>query len=261
MNQKQRHFQYLIGLLVLAGFISCASFPSRQVRSPNDRWSHNKIYEEVRLNIPRKKVANRFQKPPEYRLGIGDVLEVKFFYHPEFNETITVGPDGRVSLQRIGFLYVVDMPPSKLQVLIKKKYAEIVKDPEVTVFLREFAALKVYVLGQVQNPGGFAWQKNLTVVRAIAEVGGFTRAAKYSDILLLRLENRHLVVRKINLKEMLKGRTRQRDFRLKPNDVIHVPMRTIANVKEYVNHFYDLILPPLEIYYRAGLVQNYFRGE
>ena len=90
---------------------------------------------------------------PEYRLGFGDEIEVKFFNNAQFNEMITVRPDGRITLEKIGDIYVTGMTPSQLDSLITTTYADIIRDPEVTVFVRKFGSYQTYILGEVGDPG------------------------------------------------------------------------------------------------------------
>ncbi|MFQ6103275.1 MAG: polysaccharide biosynthesis/export family protein [Candidatus Glassbacteria bacterium] len=75
---------------------------------------------------------------PEYRLGFGDVIEVKFFNNERFNETVKVRPDGRISMERMGEIFVTGLTPLELDSLITLKYSEFIQQPEVTVILREF---------------------------------------------------------------------------------------------------------------------------
>jgi len=195
---------------------------------------------------------------PEYQIEVGDVIEVKFFYQDELNEIVSVRPDGRITLQRIGAIFALGMTPSRLQEIVTIKYAEIIKEPEVTVFIRKFSDLRVYVMGEVKNPGGLTWQQNLTMMRAVADAGGFNKGAQLTSVLLLRLENDHLQAQRVDLKDLLRGRNLSRDIRLKPNDVIYVPSRFIMHVKEFVTNFYDVVLPPLDMYYRAAVLDRIY---
>jgi len=90
---------------------------------------------------------------PEYTLGFGDVLEIKFFNNNQFNEIVSVRPDGRITMEKIGDIFVDGMTPSQLDSLITKTYADIILNPDVTVFVRQFGGYKVFVLGEVNTPG------------------------------------------------------------------------------------------------------------
>jgi len=59
-------------------------------------------------NSKSHKLAQNRNSIPEYRLGFSDVIEIKFFRNPRFNETVTIRPDGRISLEKIG-LRMIDL--------------------------------------------------------------------------------------------------------------------------------------------------------
>ena len=92
--------------------------------------------------------STKKQSKPEYLLGFGDVIEIKFFRNTEFNETVTVRPDDRISLQKVGELEVSGMTPSQLDSVITAIYSEFVLEPEVTVIVRQFGGQNFYVLGK-----------------------------------------------------------------------------------------------------------------
>jgi protein involved in polysaccharide export with SLBB domain len=69
------------------------------------------------------------QELPEYRIGYGDLLEVKFFNNPEFNETVRVRPDGRITLQRVGEMFVVGKTPGEVTAEIVETYKQILVAP------------------------------------------------------------------------------------------------------------------------------------
>ena len=85
---------------------------------------------------------------PEYQLGFGDVIEVKFFDNERFKETVKVRPDGRISLECIGDIFVAGMTPAQLDSLVTRTYAEIIQNPDVTIFVRDFGGYQVYVLAR-----------------------------------------------------------------------------------------------------------------
>ena len=74
----------------------------------------------------------------DYRLRVGDELDVKFFFNPELNEEVAVRPDGRISLQLVGEVMSAGRTVQELQTILKEKYEEELKNPEITVILRSF---------------------------------------------------------------------------------------------------------------------------
>ena len=205
--------------------------------------------------------ANRTHYIPEYRLGLGDVIDVKFFRNPEFNEQITIRPDGRISLPRVGELLVAGMTPAQLDSVITKAYAEFVVDPDVTVIVRQFSGNQIYVLGQVTKPGGYPIQKNMTLIEAVAAAGGATNSAKLGSIMLLRKKpSLELVAYHVSLSKTLEGDNKpemtQNNPLLHPQDIIYIPKTAFSSTTEFMSKLYDGFLTPLDLYLRALLYYN-----
>lgn len=203
-------------------------------------------YEEGRQILSEKSVV------PEYRLGFGDVIEVKFFHNPRFNETITVRPDGRIAMERIGEIFVSGMTPMELDNLITAKYSEFVQEPEVTVFVREFAGYQVYVLGEVNDPGGYPIQRNMTLLQALAAAGGTKDGAKLQNIMVLRRgENGEVGAYKVDLKHSIEssnGDLIENDQFVQALDIVYVPKTFIASTATFMTQVYAGFIPPVDLY-------------
>jgi len=200
--------------------------------------------------------STKKQSKPEYLLGFGDVIEIKFFRNSEFNETVTVRPDDRISLQKIGELEVSGMTPSQLDSVITTTYSEFVLEPDVTVIVREFGGLNVYVLGEVESPGGYPVERDMSLLQALAVAGGPTNSAKLGSVLVLRRDQgKRGQAIKVNLVKLLKGKSQleiaQNNILIHPYDIVYVPKTPIANVADFMTKIYDVFLPPVDIYLRA----------
>ncbi|MDZ7723096.1 MAG: polysaccharide biosynthesis/export family protein [candidate division KSB1 bacterium] len=192
-----------------------------------------------------------FRPGAQYRLGFGDKLDVKFFNNQEYNESVAVRPDGRISLPRIGDIRVVGMSVSKLDTIITNTYAEILISPDVTVIVREFGGQDCYVLGHVKNPGVYPLNKGLSVIRAIAAAGGPKQSAKMNSVLLIRAtEDHNMLAERLDLDMSNLGSAMQHDRMLRPYDVIFVPPTFISDLGGYLNQIYDIVLRPLDIWVR-----------
>ena len=147
-------------------------------------------------------------------MGYGDVIDVKFFYNENLNETLTIRPDGRITLPRLGDVLIVGMTPTQLDQLITEKYSEIVRGPDVTVIVREIGEEVVYVLGEVNDPGGYPLNPSgTTVLGAISLASGFKHTAKLSSIILIKKNAQGVpVASRVNLqrKSIRARRTRGR---------------------------------------------------
>jgi protein involved in polysaccharide export with SLBB domain len=96
----------------------------------------------VRLDAMSQSVAPSAAAPvfDEYRIQIGDQLDIKFFYNPTLNEQVTVRPDGRFSLQLIQEVVAAGLTPAALTRELTDRYALNLKQPEVTVIVRSFGS-------------------------------------------------------------------------------------------------------------------------
>ena len=189
---------------------------------------------------------------PEYRLGFGDVIEIKFFNNERFNETVTVRPDGRISLQRVGDLQISGMTPTQLDSIITETYLQILINPDVTVFVRQFAGYNVYVLGEVNQPGGYPITRNMTLLQLLAEAGGTKDGAQLKSVMVLRPgENGDVSAVRVDLKKPMKGDHIPERYYVRSQDIVYVPKTFISNVSAFLKHIYDGVLPPLDVYSRV----------
>jgi polysaccharide export outer membrane protein len=197
-------------------------------------------------------------RPASYRLGYGDVIEVKFFHNSEYNETVAVRPDGRISLQRIGDIDVVGMTPMALDDIVTESYAEILVNPDVTVIVREFGGQEVYVLGEVDKPGMYSLTKGMTILRAVAAAGGAKRSGKMNSIMLVRSdeEMRQAEVSRLDVSLSSMSENIRNDLPLKDYDIVYVPKTFVADVSDFITQLYDIILPPFDVWSRWSIWSN-----
>jgi polysaccharide export outer membrane protein len=179
---------------------------------------------------------------PNYYLQPGDEMDIKFFYNPDLNETVTVRPDGRISLQLVEEIEAAGLTPAELDKIITERYSKELDNPEVAVIVRSFTGQKVYVGGEVNSPRTLPLTGNLTVMQAIVDAGGLTRMAKNKDIIVIRRGSDYKPLpRKINLEALLEGN--EKDIRLQPYDIVYVPKSKIDNINEWINKYIRLMIP------------------
>ena len=170
-----------------------------------------------------------------YRINPSDTLELTFPLTPEFNQTVTVQPDGYITLRDVGDLQVAGQTLPELTESIKTAYSKILQDPEITVDPKEFEKPFFTVGGQVGKPGKFDWCGDVTLTQAIAIAGGFTDASKHSQVLLFRrVSDQWTEARIINVKKMLSSRDLQEDPELKPGDMLFVPKNALSKIKPFL---------------------------
>jgi polysaccharide export outer membrane protein len=183
------------------------------------------------------------ERRPLYRLQKSDVLEVNFTFTPEWNQTVSVQPDGFIVLRGVGNLFAEGQTLHDISVHIREAYSAMLHDPEVNVTLKDFQKPYFIAAGEVTRPGKYELRADTTVVEAVAIAGGFTGQAKHSQVLLFRRFSDHLVqARLLNIKKLLKARNLGEDLHLRPGDLVVVPQNTISKIRKY------LPLPNLGMY-------------
>ncbi len=184
--------------------------------------------------------------PPRVAIGPGDVVEIKFFYTPRLDETQTVRPDGKIMLQLIGEIEVQGKTPAELRAQLMNLYEphlNVVKSPEVAVFVRSFFSRRVFVGGQVMIPGTVEMPAKLTVLEAIMQAGGFDmREAEVRNIIVIRHKEGQRYGYSLNLKPMMTGGEIQ-PFFLEPRDIVYVPRTEIAKAGQWVDQYINKLIP------------------
>jgi polysaccharide export outer membrane protein len=170
-----------------------------------------------------------------YRINPSDILELTFALTPEFNQTVTVQPDGYITLRAVGDLPAEGQTLPELTESIKTAYSKILQDPQITVDPKDFEKPYFTVGGQVGKPGKFDWRADVTLTQAIAIAGGFTDASKHSQVLLFRrVSDQWTEARIINVKKMMSSRDLQEDPDLKPGDMLFVPKNALSKIKPFL---------------------------
>ncbi len=162
-------------------------------------------------------------------LGVGDVFDVRVFQQKEMSSTYRVSSDGTISFPYIGAMMVVGNTPRQVEELIRTKLADgVLRDPHVSVFVKEYASKKVSIFGQVKKPGTLAYSEGMTIVEAISMAGGFTARAQKNATTVTRTITRKEKsnVRKYTVPVESIGEGKANMFYVRPSDVVFVPQRS-----------------------------------
>lgn len=188
-------------------------------------------------------VSAQDQRPPRlttvtedrYRLQPGDVLEVQYRYSPEFNQTVTVQPDGYVSLEIGGDLKVAGLTIEQTRQAILKQASTRLQDPVATVLLKEFQRPYFVVAGEVAQPGKIEMRERVTALQAIMLAGGMKEAAKSSQVVVFRKINSDMAeVKVLNLKSIRRTGDLENDLTLQPGDMVYVPRDKLSKVERFM---------------------------
>jgi polysaccharide export outer membrane protein len=180
------------------------------------------------------------ERRPPYCLQKSDTLEITFTFTPEFNQTVTIQPDGFVVLKSVGPVYAERRTLAELTQAVRTAYQEFLHDPEVTLTLKDFQKPYFIAVGEVTHPGKYELRTETTVAEAVAISGGFTSRARQSEVRLFRKSVEHWSEpRVINVKKLLAGGNLNEDLQLHSGDLIFVPHSTFSRINKYI--------PPLNL--------------
>ena len=166
-----------------------------------------------------------FKPVPEtqsYRVGIGDLLEIEVYDEPDLTKEVRVLTDGTVSFPLLGSVQAASLTIGELEQAVTKRLAEkYLVSPQVTVSVKEFS--RVFIFGEVKNPGSFPIYGKLTVFEAITLAGGLTQVANPSKVKIIRQEGSEEVSIEADLDKLTKKGDISQDKELKANDRVIVP--------------------------------------
>ena len=179
--------------------------------------------------------SSALQRRGRYKLCRSDVMELNFAFTPEFNQTVTVQPDGYITLRGAGTIRVEGQTLAEVTQSVRKAYANILHEPQISVELRDFEKPFFIVGGEVGRPGKFDLRGDTTVVEAVAIAGGFRDSAKHSEVLLFhRVPDGWVKVRKMNVKKILKQGDLNEVAYLQPGDFLYVPKNTFSKIAPFI---------------------------
>jgi polysaccharide export outer membrane protein len=190
--------------------------------------------------------AQQLKTRPQYQIQPGDVMEVHYRYTPEYDQTVTVQPDGYITLNLVGNVKVSQATVAEARTAIIKQASERLNQPEVSITLKDFQKPYFVVAGQVASPGKFDMRENTTALQAVMLAGGFKDSAKASKIVLFRKINSDTAeVKVLDLKKINKTSALERDIALQNGDMLLVPENNAAKFQNFmkltnVGAYFDL---------------------
>jgi len=155
-------------------------------------------------------------------LGVGDVVEVRVYEEKELSGLFRIAADGSFQYPLVGQVPALGMTPGALSEHITERLKQgFLRNPQVTVFVKESNSKKIFVLGEVQKPGTFAFENSMTVVQAITLAGGFRDLADKNRTVVTRVVDG--TEKKFVVPVEAIGLGREQNVQLQPGDIVFVP--------------------------------------
>ncbi len=195
-----------------------------------------------------------------YRLGPGDVLYIAARPAAALTEVVgrtePVGPDGRISFDLIGSVYVENKTSDEVDAELTKLLGEYIKDVEVTVIISNYEAKRVFIFGEVGRPGKYLIKKNMTILDAITEAGTPMRSASLRKVKLVKNNslagNQQILT--VDVKKILKDGELNRNLMLADGDIIMVNPDGLSKVGYFVEKIFNPLRPIFYLGLATGLI-------
>lgn len=173
---------------------------------------------------PGQRIEVRSEQPPAIDLSLGpaDVFDVRVFGEPDLSSTYRVGPDGQINFPLVGLVSVPGKTTTQLSEELRKRLEQYVKNPQVSVLLKESNSKRVTVYGQVAHPGTLQYTDQMTISQAISVAGGVTAMAASDRTRVKRKRNGQTETVIVDLKAVSRG---SETYYLQPGDEVFVPER------------------------------------
>ncbi len=210
------------------------------------------------IPAPHPGPQNMFQRwveyEPQYKFYPGDQLDIVVATAPELSRTLTIGPDGRVSMPLVEPIMAAGRPLQHIQNSMRAELAKQLVDPAVTVTPRAFAPAQVYVGGEVNAQGTYTLPGPLGALEAIIMAGGMNASAKSSNIAVLRrAPNGGMMMRTVNIRNGMRNIREYNDnMQLRRGDIVFVPRTTLAEVGVFVQALRAALPVDVNVSYNIG---------
>ena len=168
----------------------------------------------------------------DYIIGPEDILDITVWKNAELSKTVTVRPDGRISLPLIGDVVAVGRTAGQLADAISGKLKEYKENPQVSIIVSQVNSYVIYVLGEVARPGKFPLKSKTTILQAITIAGGFLPAAARNILVVFRFGENGEKDEKIRASydDIVLRDGAGQNITLKPGDTLVVPSENMVLV-------------------------------
>jgi polysaccharide export outer membrane protein len=185
----------------------------------------------------------------EVTLGPGDEIEVFVWKEPDLSRRAKVTSSGYLPFPLIGDFRITGMNIHQVRDHIAEALNTYLVSPKVSVSILAVKSKKVYVFGEVRNPGVYALDsdKLTTLAEAIGQAGGWTDDAKRSEVLLIRGNPQKVYIRPVDLDALVKKGDLRENPPLTQGDIVYVPVRTMATVQREARRIVDILGPVLAL--------------
>lgn len=161
--------------------------------------------------------------PADFAIGAEDVLSVLVWREKDLSLDVTVRPDGYITLPLVNDVLAAGKTPTQLRDHLQQQLRSFIREPNVTVVVREIRSRKVFITGKIVKPGAYPLLSPMRAMDLIAVAGGLAPMADGAHVSVLRSDKGARVSLPIDYTQLLRGLRVWQDVLLRPGDTIVVP--------------------------------------
>lgn len=245
-NMKESRCNQLIILpLLILLFAGCGSASVNVVENVSDDKAVTEGKNENPEQISSIKVS-------EFILGVGDTIDISVYRNDDLKKSAKIDSSGRIMFPLIGDIQAAGKDVFALRNEMQERLSKYLVDPQVTINVSAVQSQKIMVLGEVNSPGIFTLDSEISVMEAISKAGGMTHDAKMSNVLLVRRGHGKPEVSSLNLKKAFKEGDLTENKMLKSGDIVYLPAVAIADVSYYFVQLSKILSPIINL--ESGIV-------
>jgi polysaccharide export outer membrane protein len=203
--------------------------------------------------IQSKPLAEAGQLPPSqdrtevrtsqpYVFDVGDQVTLKVTGFDDFGKTGVIDNSGEMFFPYLGRLKIAGKTVPQTQEMLTAKLKKYIRNPQVDLST-DVGRQRVYVLGEVNEPGALSYRRPLTVMEALARANWFSRDANRSKVLLVRRADNRFHVYQIDATAVFQDGSAVPQAYLQPGDLVYVPPSVITNIARFMNNLQAILGP------------------
>lgn len=183
----------------------------------------------------------------QFILGLGDEVEIEVWRQDDFSKTVKVGSSGTISYAPMGEVQASGLSLMQLRDKLRQGLLKYLVDPRISITVTSARSQKIFVLGEVVNPGILQMDVPITALEAVLRAGGFTTDAEQGSVLLIRGNLKKPVLKSLSLEEVYTKGDLTKNIALEKGDILYVPRTYIANIGRFFGRLSSIISPIVEL--------------
>jgi polysaccharide biosynthesis/export protein len=179
---------------------------------------------------------------PEYLSQIREMKEDLHTSSRGLSRLVTIRPDGYVTFPMVGDVFVAARTVPEINKEINEQYAKISSSLHVNLFLEKHSGAKIYVLGEVMDPGAYDITKPTSVIQALALSKGHTRDALLDEVYVIRRKAKQIIATRVNVLDTLSFSDNGTMFYLLPDDIVYVPASPLSDAAHLATQIAEVLM-------------------